>query len=523
MKKKKITYTILIVLFIALIALPAMQQLFGLFKLKPLSGERVPEPVPQLTIETYADGSFQKQSDAYLRQNFGFNEWLIRLYNQYIWSAYRKTEHNFVIIGKEDWLFNYEMLQDHFESLAHKRGGGLESTKKNMEQAALTISALQKSLKQCGTSFFICIAPSKDMIYPQYLPKTNMEFEEDAFHANDYLVKRFAELGVNCVDFNTYFQQIKDTTDHLMPKGGSHWSNYAATHVNDSLIKYMESISGLNISNIKIGEPYSAEDRKPDSDLELLLNLMYPIYSENTNVYADVSVINDSTAVKPRLLSIGDSFFWNLSYNMPLDTIFSQHPFWYYKNKIFYDDKHKFVSEVNLRNELIDSDIVMMVWCPINLYNIQTDFLTKSALSILYDDKDVLKVKEDIIQKLASNEKSRHEIEEKAEKRGRTFEKMLEADAQYCIDYSPSHYFKELKTGEVGNNEMTACYRKYFHGKSAGEIFEIKECIRKWRTSKTTMEFLEETAAQKNQTLELTMLQNASWTVKQRKAQNSDK
>ena len=95
----------------------------------------------------------------------------------------------------------------------------------------------------------------------------------------------------------------------------------------------METLGNRNITNINIGEKYYAKTREPDDDLEQLLNLSFKIKSK-PNLYADVTTIEDSTAVKPYFIVIGDSFFWTISYNIPLNNIFSKTPYWYYNSTI---------------------------------------------------------------------------------------------------------------------------------------------------------------------------------------------
>ncbi|MBR0324131.1 MAG: hypothetical protein IIX06_06535, partial [Bacteroidales bacterium] len=60
--------------------------------------------MPKLTFETYKNNSFQKQFDKYSQENFGLREWTFRMYNQYLWTCYRKIKTSYVVEGKEGYL-----------------------------------------------------------------------------------------------------------------------------------------------------------------------------------------------------------------------------------------------------------------------------------------------------------------------------------------------------------------------------------------------------------------------------------
>ena len=69
---------------------------------------------PKLDKESYLSGDFGKQEEAYWGQHFGFREPVIRLYNQYLWSCYRKTYAHDVVAGKQGWLYTPESVNDYY-------------------------------------------------------------------------------------------------------------------------------------------------------------------------------------------------------------------------------------------------------------------------------------------------------------------------------------------------------------------------------------------------------------------------
>jgi hypothetical protein len=81
------------------------QEKWHLFKLKPLGGVTFKTECPQLTLQSFASGAFQRDAEQYSRENFGFREWHIRLFNQFRHSLFGQTTNQFVVKGKDGKTF----------------------------------------------------------------------------------------------------------------------------------------------------------------------------------------------------------------------------------------------------------------------------------------------------------------------------------------------------------------------------------------------------------------------------------
>ena len=102
MGKIKITYAqILFALLMAFLFVPLIQERTGLIPVKPLKGVIIATPKPELTIENYRSSAYQAQLEQYASEHFGLREPVIRLYNQYMWSAFNKTYCQFIVPGKQ--------------------------------------------------------------------------------------------------------------------------------------------------------------------------------------------------------------------------------------------------------------------------------------------------------------------------------------------------------------------------------------------------------------------------------------
>lgn len=473
---KKSIHKILFISTIVIMGLLSVQTATRFIHLKALYGVFVPAEMPAFTFSSYKDGTFQEGFENYGRDHFAFREWLIPLYNQFEWDLFKKVERKDIFFGRDDYLYFYEMLQDRYESLTFKYANNGEEMTQILEKDAKMVYYLQEVLKEYGTTLLVCIAPGKDKIYPEYLPENNMFYRQGGVHAEEFYAKRFRELGVNCLDLNSIFKSLKGNVDYpLFYKASSHYSTIAATYAADTLLRYMEQISGLNLLNFKFKEKEIKKTKEIDKDLENQFNLIRPFVKEDY-YYVDIEPIPDSTAVKTRWLTIGDSFYWSLSEKMQNAYIFESTPFWYYGKEVHFDwGSDYFAQNHNLLSELIEADFVMLLWCPINIYNLDHNgFVSKSLLSLCSSD-----IYNNVIANIHSNPEWYNAVVENAQKKGIPVDEQIQLEADWVIEQNIKDYFN-LNEVQVPSqrNEKIVHLCDLFKGKSPKEISEIKHNYR---------------------------------------------
>lgn len=440
--KHKRFYIGLFVLTVMLLALPAVQQHTHLFKLRPLKGAFVKTERPQLNYRTFMTGAFQKQEDQYLTENIGFRELYVRSYNQLCWSLFRKIQNETLFISDDNWIFNDFAIKHHYGQSVYDYAKSSEQAIAKMNADALMLYKLQQVLKSYGITLFVCLAPSKDMVCEEHLPQVDAFTREPGVLAIDYYPPLFDSLGINYINFSAYFMAIKDTVSYpLYLKTSSHWSNQAAVFAADTLFRYMEHLSGINLTDLGIGEEYKSKPHFQDDDLEELMNLLWPI-ERKEYTYNRIWAEYDSTAVKPNLLTVGDSYYWGFLYNLQLDYFFNRHPYWYYNTSITDDPIHQNVSEIDYLKMLLSSDIIMLIYSPCNLFDLNRHFLTKSLFALLFDD-DVTETKINELKQDIKNNPDRYaRIEEQAMAKGQEVDKVLEDNVQWLLMNKPGDYFE---------------------------------------------------------------------------------
>lgn len=436
-------YITLCAILMALFALPIIQQAFHPFKVKKLHGVVEATAKPEFSFRNYKDMSYQSQLEQYVSERFGFREPVIRTYNQYLW-LFRKTYSADVVVGKDKWLYGKRSIYDHFRQEAYFHAESNEALIKKLDHSIARLKRVQRELDKRNTKLFVLICPSKDIICPEHLPENGNYVMSDGIRAVEYVPKAFADKGVNFLDLNAWFEQIKDTVSYpIFPKTGMHWSNVACMHACDTLFRYMEHLTGKNMPNITIGQAYPSKTISPDDDLERILNLIWTI-KPNQNYCADVEVVPDSTAQRLNLITIGDSFFWNIAHTMPMDKLFERYPYWYYYNTIYYDSEHKNVKEVNMVKELNRADVVMILLTANHLYDFFGGFLNRVITCFAQPDPETLeRILEGIMQKMDANSVWLQSLQEQAAQKGQTLDEVKRANALYVFKQNPEKYLTD--------------------------------------------------------------------------------
>lgn len=447
MKKHNIVAAILSVLTMVMLAMPTVQMQGRLFELKPLNGAVEERPYKSFTMRNYLSRSFQESVEGNLADHFGFREWLVRGYNQCQWALFRHWPHKDVVLGKDNWLFWVEDLNDYYEGLACYKMDDGQDCCDIYERDARTSYQLQEVLKDFDIHFFVCIAASKSHTYPEYVPPLTNGYHcglESAYH---YYAGTLPRMGVNCIDFNDYFAQIKGSTAYpLFYKFGSHWSQIAVANMGDTLMRYMERLGSRELPRLKVGQAYEAPPRGADNDLIELINLLYPIEKEQY-IYANTKVTADGRTKRPRMLAVGDSFCEVVNDALPMDELFAHYQYWYYNHEIRAGgDGRQLVDDTDLLEELMTSDYIMLLWCPINLYEMGHTFVTKSLISLCIDDRRFAEVFDRMVGEILHDQ---GRMEQLRSEYGEATNQAIRQEVYAKIYADPADCFEELSGKEA--------------------------------------------------------------------------
>ena len=525
MKKVWVKYDLLLfVLLMVILFVPILQEWTGIFPVKPMNGVFVPTPKPEPTFENYKTNTYQTQIDKYTSENFGLREPIIRLYNQYLWDVYRKTpvSKEQIVFGKDGWFYEPGSVSDHEQRLFRYFAADSTQMATMLSKEAQKLLHLQQVLETHGVHLFVCLVPAKDLICPEHLPENYDTTYQGSpkISARFFNEEEFTRLGINHLNLEQWFLQMKDSADFaLFPKTGMHWSKYAALLSADTLIRYMEHLGDINMKNLVIGPREYSEARRPDDDLEKLLNLMRPVRKPKY-CYADCTTDGDTTATKSKMIVIGDSFWWTIAEQIPLKEVFSRAPYWYYNSTVYYDDRYNSVDEFDLAEELLSSDFVVLCYCATQQYRMNDGFTQKALKALGVKGSDAIMDSTDFIEReiqrtigdILASPKSMESIREKAKQNNKTVEQAVRDDAKWVVNH-------KIQTGTLN-------WPAHDDGPSAMDSATFIECeiqrtIDLLKSNPEAMLSIREKATKYNKTLEKALRDDALWVVNRKVQQGT--
>ena len=144
----------LIVMALPCALMPALPSTLGMEK-------RMPAEYPSLkTDEGKFNVNFPDQYEAWLQDHVALRNVWIGLYSR-ILRAMNTSSQEQVILGKEDWLFYRDMLNDYT--------GAEPLSDDEIARMALVLDTVDAGLKARGSSLTVAAIPNKGTIYPQYM------------------------------------------------------------------------------------------------------------------------------------------------------------------------------------------------------------------------------------------------------------------------------------------------------------------------------------------------------------------
>lgn len=422
---KNVVKTGLLVILIGVLCIPMLQYYFPTISMKPLEGSYEKKSLESFSWKGWFEGTFQSNFDDWYNENFGFRNFFVRLHNQLNYSVFTQTNSHKIVIGKNGYLYEEEYIKSYF-------GQNFQGIN-NISETVNTISATAEYLKEHNTQFLIVIAPGKGYFYPEYIPNYLITKKDSTNY--DVFLAAIKSSGIPCLDFNRVFLNRKDTASFVLyPKTGIHWSQASIPFVLDSLNKFVEALTKIDMYGMKYSypEPTPFPDRQ-DTDIERSMNLLFPLENE-LFVYPNYVWEPQSNKRKPKAIFIGDSFFWQI-YNLGTNKRFyDDAEFWYYFKQA-HAEKYSTppeVKDLDILNKLIDSDIVVLFTSEANLHIFPFGFESVYG-NFNLKDRLIEEKTQKLIRYIRTDKNWFHHIKEKAEVKNISVDSMLYLDAKYMI------------------------------------------------------------------------------------------
>lgn len=430
--KKQRHFLIQFLCVMAILLAITIQGLTSLIPVKPLFGYSKEEQVVPLTFKTLYDGSYQGYLTEYAKRHTGFREFLIRGYNQYLYSGFHIISNNNIQEGEDGELFLNMYLNEVTGQTLLNKFGSVEEAKAQARLHTQETVTLIDTLHRHGAHFLFVFAPTKTALYPEKMPQYYREHASE-FCLEEYYIELFKEYSIPHIDLFHYFQSISDTSAYpLYTKAASHWSEYAVAMAADTILKKLGELTGYHLPTIQVVDMNVTTDYSDyDSDLEKSLNLLFPFHKQPQP--RPIYTLSDTAGTdRPNLLVIGDSYFDQLMFSCFKDA-FDQWDFWQYMLNVYSSNglwKAPYSTVSDPLSVVKNADIILGINTAPMIYNYMADFPVKAV--------NMYGIQEEEIQKFIEHIRSIPEwyegVVKQAEKLNISVEEDLRLNAIYCLE-----------------------------------------------------------------------------------------
>lgn len=353
----------ILICFMLILSAPGLNSLFHIVHCAPLQGAVVLEKDTSFSLKAWWSGGYQHQKEKYLNDNIGLRPFMVRVNNQLDYYLFKKLHAHDVVMGKNQELFEDGYIKAYYG----KDFIGAARIKEMMRK----LRFVQDSLQRAGKALLLTFVPSKGRFYPEYFPDN---LRDTFTEKSNYLQmrKQALEAGINVLDLNGWYVRRKGKAEHpLFSKMGIHWTHWGADHAADSLNHRLEELLHIDMPDIKFGKVVCTDTSRGENDIENALNLFWPITHE-TLCYNTLS-FEQSNKQKPKVIFIGDSFFWTLLSDGIPQKCYANFEFWDYFIEIWTKDategkeSTRYIKDTDWKARMAQNDALILFFTEPNL------------------------------------------------------------------------------------------------------------------------------------------------------------
>lgn len=371
-KKYKRLKQLLFGVVIALMFLPMIQHKFRFLEETPLKGSYKLSEKPALNRESWFLGKYQEKQELYLTEHTGFRPGWVRLYNQWNYTLFDKASAAGVIVGKAGYLYEENYIKAYY-------GADFEGEKK-IGETVRKLKQIQDTLDRKGIKLAVIFAPGKASYLPEYIPD---RYHQTRTRTNYQEYKdQFEKYAIRNIDMHQWFESMKKTTEYpLFSKTGIHWTAYGQFLAVDSITKFVSNTCNCEIPSFVLDKIVpSSKPWLEDDDIGLAMNLLIGL-PELELAYPEFHLSRKAKKTDPKVLVIGDSFYWGLFKAKVSGSLFKEGEFWYYNEQIYPASytKETLVKKQNLDRKLRENKMVFILITDANLYRFGFGFVEMAA------------------------------------------------------------------------------------------------------------------------------------------------
>lgn len=363
-------------IFFILFSIPSIITILNKDNKPNLIGILLQEQKPDLNKENWFSGYYQKQMDEYNNDHWAWKEWMVRWNNQlYYWLCNEIRVNGFVAIKDHYVISKSYILSAYGDDFIGEN---------KIQEKCRKARVVQDSLKKKNIDLVFLIIPGKGKFCDEKIPD---KYKHPIIHTNyDTYLKYFQSFQLNYLDLQYWFvNQLKKREKYpLFAQFAHHWTNYAECLAIDTLIRYLEHLTQKKFPHIVWNNvDVSDTPRSRDADILKSMNLAISPPFKEKYAYPDYGFELDSSLKVPKVLVIGDSYWYGPVYMGVNKYVFGNSQFWYYYNKVVpspIQGEKVEVWQLNLKQNIEQHDAIILAYSDGNLSTLANTFIEDAYL-----------------------------------------------------------------------------------------------------------------------------------------------
>jgi len=417
-------YTPLVLVF-SFVLLQALQQGYKIIQQAPLLGIADTTKRPPLSASSYFNHRFQPSFEKYLEEQMGFRPALIRTRNQIDYTVFHHSSAPGVVIGKNRQLF--------IESYVQNARGLVFRGEEEIIRIVRRIGIIQDELHKHNVDFLLIFAPGKASFYDDHVPSCYAR--RPVTNYSCYL-EHLNGSGIHFIDMNAWFRGLQGKTPYpLYPLNGTHWSSYGIALASDSLFRYIEDLRNIDLPDFGWDTVFMSDSMQyTDYDIGELMNLWRPV--PNDPMPYPRFQYHQEGKVRPKVVAIGDSYWWGFTYSGTTANVFERDVYWFYLKDIYVNNyRSGSVIDLDLKETLFSQDLVILMVTEATFQLFPYGFTDLFFEKCLPDHPEYKKIRhEQVIEKIRKDPGWLLSVKDKARKYRRPLEDQIRMDAQFMLD-----------------------------------------------------------------------------------------
>lgn len=370
MAAKTKTYSIHAVIALIAIALPLLVSFVTSDNKPNLVGLVISDEKPKFSWSTWFDASYQEEMEDYNNDHWAFKEKMVRLNNQFYYSAFNQIRVNNFVIGKNDYVFSENYIFSAF-------GDDLMEEKK-VTSLLEKAKVIQDTLQKKGIDLLLVFAPGKGEGCKEFVEDKYVHEVKNTNH--NLFASNSKRMGLNYLDLYDYFGKLKPKSPYpLFPKFGHHWSYYGECLAVDTIIKHIEKLHHCDMPAL-VWDSVEVVDTARSRDADVLNSMnLYANPKQNMKLaYPMIQFENDSLKNVTRVLTVSDSYWYGPVYMGVPQNCFAKGEFWYYYNRVVptrVAGEKTEVWQLDLKKEIESNQVIMLLYSDGNLSTFGSNFI----------------------------------------------------------------------------------------------------------------------------------------------------